>query len=1017
MKEKEATAHTIKAEELAKQQKEISVSEFFAKNRHLLGFDNPMRALLMTVKEAVDNSLDACAEMKVLPEILVHIKQTAENRYHVSVEDNGPGIVKEQIPRVFGKLLYGSKFHHLRQSLTADEPIFIKRNNKVELIPIGEFVDHFLGKEKEEQNISFLDIQVPAFDPLSKKYHLRRVSHVIRHKRENEILKIRTEYNKEIKVTGCHSLFTYNQKTEKVESVEARSLKKGDYIVVPSKLPEVENIYEINVLEYLSYTDIRRNWFYVYGIRDIVKKLRDSAEIVHKKVDKSRRFYRVNLGGVSLDVLDDSMKQYITKGFLPLQMVCKLNLIHEVKEGQIVTYYHGRKHQLPVTLSLSKEFLRFLGVYIAEGHPGLRQLGLTFGKHEQALINEVLSFAQILGLGSSTELRERSIRVKLFNNLFVKFIKNVCGKGAFNKRIPEFVFRVNEDLRWHFIDGYCQGDGHKVKDRNSLMFGTKSKNLAIGLQYLFLMNGITSSYGSRLEKGLGKIETMTHKVSIYGSALDGSHVYARSIGRKKRRLIEYNSGNVLGVVAQELDPGDLAFVQIREVEMITQGYDYVYDLSVPGCENFVGGIGGIACHNSRGQQGIGISASVLYAQLTTGKVTKITSRTDPKKPAHYYELQIDTKRNEPKILAEKEIEWKKEHGTKVELELEGKYQKGKQSVDEFIKQAAIVNPHARFTLLTPDNEKIEFPRVINQLPAEAKEIKPHPYGIEVGTLIRMMEETSSRTLQGFLTTEFSRIGAGTAKEMCEKALLQADYKPHSVTHQEAERLFKAMQEVKVIAPPTDCLSPIGEEALVRGLKKEIAADFYTAVSRQPSVYRGFPFLIEVAIAYGGSVDKEGAVRLLRFANRVPLLYQQGACSVTRAVQETNWKAYGLQQSGDNLPVGPVAIVVHMASVWVPFTSEAKDAVAHYDEIIKEIKLAVQECGRKLNIYIRQHVRAREAKERVSLFEKYIPEVADALADLTGKKKEIIVTELQKILKKGMSDILAQANGEENGKGK
>lgn len=414
---------------------------------------------------------------------------------------------------------------------------------------------------------------------------------------------------------------------------------------------------------------------------------------------------------------------------------------------------------------------------------------------------------------------------------------------------------------------------------------------------------------------------------------------------------------------------------------------------------------------SRGQQGIGISASVLYAQLTTGKVTKIVSKTDAKKPAHYYELQVDTKRNEPKIIADKEIEWKKDHGTKVEIELEGKYQKGKQSVDEFIKQAAIVNPHARFVLSTPDNEKTTFPRIINQLPVEPKEIKPHPHGIEVGTLMRMMEETECRTLQSFLTTDFSRIGAGTAKEICDRALLQSDYKPKSVTQQEAERIFRAMQDVKIIAPPLDCLSPIGENELTKGLQKEIPADFYTSVTRQPNVYRGFPFLIEVGIAYGGSLDKEGQVRLLRFANRVPLLYQQGACAIARAVQETNWKAYGLHQSGENIPVGPAAIVVHMASVWVPFTSEAKDAVAHYDEIIKEVKLAVQECGRKLNAYIRKNVRAKEAQERFSLFEKYIPELADALAELTGKEKQPIEMHLKAILKKGAVELLAQANGE------
>ena len=411
---------------------------------------------------------------------------------------------------------------------------------------------------------------------------------------------------------------------------------------------------------------------------------------------------------------------------------------------------------------------------------------------------------------------------------------------------------------------------------------------------------------------------------------------------------------------------------------------------------------------NRGQQGIGISASVLYSQLTTGKVIKITSITHPTKPVHYYELQIDTKRNEPKIITEREIEWKKDHGTKIELELEGKYQKGKQSVDEFLKQVAIVNPQARIVYIPPDGQKIEYPRVVNKLSQEAKEIMPHPHGIELGMLLRMLEDTKARTLQSFLTSEFCRIGAGTAKDICEKALLQKDYKPHSVTHEEGERLFKVMQSAKIIAPPLDCLSPIGSAELEEGLKKEIEAEFYVAVKRPPAVYRGFPFQMEVAIAYGGSLDKEGSIRVMRFANRVPLLYQQGACAITACVQETNWKPYGLQQSGNNMPIGPVAIIVHMASVWVPFTSEAKDAVAHYPDIIKEIKLAIQDAGRKLGAYIRKNVKAKEARERVNLFEKYIPEVASALEKLSGEKKEIIIAHLNKRLKKGVADLLEQA---------
>ncbi len=413
---------------------------------------------------------------------------------------------------------------------------------------------------------------------------------------------------------------------------------------------------------------------------------------------------------------------------------------------------------------------------------------------------------------------------------------------------------------------------------------------------------------------------------------------------------------------------------------------------------------------SRGQQGIGISAAVLYSQLTTGKSTKIYSRINLKKPAHYFELQIDTKKNEPNIIKDEEIKWEKENGTKIEIEIEGRYLKGKQSVDEYVKETAIVNPHATFIYINPEKEKFTYERVTEQLPHDPKEIKPHPYGIELGHLIKMLQDTRANTLSGFLQSDFSRIGAQTAEEICKNSKLKSSLKPREIEPSDIEILFKVLQETKIMAPSGDCLSPITAELLEKGLRKEIQADFYATNSRSPQVYRGMPFIIEVGIAYGGELDKESQVRLMRFANRVPLLYQQGACAVTEAVGDTNWKPYGLNQSGSNIPSGPAVVLVHIASVWVPFTNEAKEAIAHYEDIIKEIKLALQECGRKLSIYIHKHIKAAEQKERIGLFEKYIPELANALGNLTDNKKDEIQEKLQELLKKELPALEAE-NGQ------
>jgi DNA topoisomerase-6 subunit B len=408
---------------------------------------------------------------------------------------------------------------------------------------------------------------------------------------------------------------------------------------------------------------------------------------------------------------------------------------------------------------------------------------------------------------------------------------------------------------------------------------------------------------------------------------------------------------------------------------------------------------------SRGQQGIGISAAGMYGQLTTGKPISITSKTSRSKPAHYYQLEIDTKRNEPRIITDETVEWPVERGTKVEIELEAKYQKGRQSVEEYLEQTAIANPHVLLQFVTPDGEIKKYKRASKELPAQTKEIKPHPYGVELGVLIKMLHDTKARTLQSFLHSEFSRVSSSVAKAICDKAKLYERARPTRIARQEADNLFKAINQTKIMNPRTDCLSPIGEELILAGLKKQIEADFYTSVTRPPSVYRGNPFQIEAGIAYGGSLQAEGLARVLRYANRVPLLYQQSACAMTKSVLNTAWRNYALSQSAGALPSGPLVIVVHMASVWVPFTSESKEAVAHYPEIIKEVRLALQECGRRLAVFIRRRRKAAESQRKKDYIQQYIPHIAIALREmleLTERQETILVNQLTDVLERSRS---------------
>jgi len=400
---------------------------------------------------------------------------------------------------------------------------------------------------------------------------------------------------------------------------------------------------------------------------------------------------------------------------------------------------------------------------------------------------------------------------------------------------------------------------------------------------------------------------------------------------------------------------------------------------------------------SRGQQGIGISAAGMYGLLTTGKPIKIKTRTGKAREAHRFELVIDTKKNEPRVKSDRVVSWKKDHGTRVEIELEGGYRGGQHSIDAYIRQISLANPHATLHFHppvapakdgakpgnTPAEETKTYARVTKELPAETAEIKPHPYGVELGVLMQMFRDTRARNLKTCLQGDFARVSSKVAAAICDKAGVPPTRRPSETTRDEAEQVHKAIQKTKLMNPPTDCIAPIGEDLLLRALKSEVTADFFATVTRRPAVYRGNPFLIEVGLAYGGDMGADDSISLYRYANRVPLQYQQGACAITKAVTSTDWRSYRLQQPRGALPVGPVLLLVHIASVWVPFTSESKEAIANYPEIIKEIRLGLQDCGRRMATHVRKRRREADELKKRAYIEQYIPQVAIGLQEILG----------------------------------
>jgi DNA topoisomerase-6 subunit B len=504
---------------------------------------------------------------------------------------------------------------------------------------------------------------------------------------------------------------------------------------------------------------------------------------------------------------------------------------------------------------------------------------------------------------------------------------------------------------------------------------------------------------------------------------------------------------------------------------------------------------------SRGQQGIGISAAGMYGVQTTGKPVKIVSKIDAKKPAHYFEIQIDTKRNEAKILNGKGegedippgdkgkayrdkhgIEWVDEpHGTRVTIELEAKFIRGRGSVDEYLSQTAIANPHIALHYRDPDStdpakDSVFYQRSAEKLPPEPKEILPHPYGVELGRLAALLTEAEGVSITQFLTNNFSRVSSGIARRICHAAKISPRGWAKKMGRVEAEALFHAIQGTKIPPPATDCICPIGEDLILKGLHQVVPGEFYSAATRPPAVYRGNPFVIEVGLAYGGAAATQNVTKdllldlieetdartvrqflistfnglgsdaadrilkaadlgtrqtpkvlkpkererllnamqsvnvaegqtmdVMRYANRVPLQFQQAACAITQTVMQTNWRSYGLQQSRGGLPRGPVSVMVHIASVWVPFTSESKEAIASYPEIQKEIRLGLQTAGRKLGMYLNRRLRVKQQSDRREIFLRYLKEVSGAVSEINGAEANSLYEELVKVARKVTAD--------------
>lgn len=394
---------------------------------------------------------------------------------------------------------------------------------------------------------------------------------------------------------------------------------------------------------------------------------------------------------------------------------------------------------------------------------------------------------------------------------------------------------------------------------------------------------------------------------------------------------------------------------------------------------------------TRGTFGLGGKMALLYGQITTHQAAQVTSSTGNQNKIYSFKLMIDIQHNRPVILDRKVLinkdNWR---GTIIEFTLEGDYLRAMPKILDYFKQTAMVNPYANLTFVDPKGRLYKWTRVTTEMPDPPRETLPHPYGVDVEMLQRLIHITTDTTMTDFLRHHFHRVGGITAQKFLEFSGLNPTKNPKKLSHEEIVKLTQNLKKFKDFLPPdASCLSPLGEELLRAGIQKELQPEYLVVHQRKPSTYAGHPFIVEVGIAYGGGVPKTGGFVLYRFANRIPLLYDEASDVSYRVINSMNWRRYKVS------PDMPIAIVVHICSTKVPYKTVGKEFIADRAEVRREIANELREVSRQLGHFLTRREHVDKEKKRLTIFAKYLPRIAQFSATLAGKEK---VPDIEKLLK-------------------
>lgn len=398
---------------------------------------------------------------------------------------------------------------------------------------------------------------------------------------------------------------------------------------------------------------------------------------------------------------------------------------------------------------------------------------------------------------------------------------------------------------------------------------------------------------------------------------------------------------------------------------------------------------------SRGQQGIGISAVTTWAQLTHGTGVTVITKTPKMRQAVKMIVEVDIKQNKG-LVKHKEIveDWEAKSGISCEFVMDARVQlNGEGGVLTYLQGTALVNPHLTLHYKLLDNPPVTVERVSQVVAQIPEPTEPHPHTLKLGEFISHARLFGKISMSKWLKTAFSRISDQVIESLIKEYKIPKNLFEDSLTkasEDDFRKLYSALQAIKLMAPSTKSVLSIGEAELAKSIQRLGEVDFFSVVSRKPTICDFKPVLVEVAIARRknfSSDDQDAPVQILRFANRVPLQFDKGACAIVKAIESVNWKTYGLAQPKRALPQGPYIFAISLVSPFIKFKNASKETVDASDELVEELRLALIQCGQRLGAHIRRESKMADVERKMQHIQLFAPILVKGLCRITNSSPD------------------------------